>query len=189
MPARRWPLAARWSMAVRERTPRTLLALASCLIVLAAPQARGGGPPAHRSVLPNGATLIVSEQHALPMVVAYILVDAGSRRDPLGKEGLAALTADLLTEGTKTRTETQISEAADFIGAQLGSSADTDTASVSLTVLSKDLGTGVDLLTDILLHPSFPDAEVARRREAALATMHASEDDPNSVAERAFTAT
>ena len=148
-----------------------------------------GGPPATRSTLPNGARLIVSEQHALPLVVVEVMIDAGARRDPGGKEGLADLTADLLTEGTKTRSATQISEASDFIGASLGTSADTDFAVVNLTVLSKDLDTGLDLLTDVLLRPTFPEAEVARRREATLAAMKAEEDDPGRVAERAFIST
>src|SRR5262249_45095525 len=143
------------------------------LLLLAAHAVPAASPPAQRSILSNGATLIVSEQHTLPMVVVYILIDAGARYDPRGKEGLAALTADLLTEGTKTRRAVQISESPDFIGAALGSSADVDVANLNLTVLSKDLDTGWDVLTDILLHPTFPDAEVARRRESALATMHA----------------
>lgn len=153
---------------------------------LSASPVHATGPAADRRTLPNGALLIVSEQHALPMVVVQMIIDAGARRDPHGQEGLAALTADLLTEGTKTRSATQISAATDFIGASLGSSADSDYASLSLTVLGKDLDTGLSLLTDILLHPNFPDAEVKRRREAALASMKASEDDPGNVAQRAF---
>ncbi len=162
---------------------------AVCLVplaVLLSQPAGAGGPPVDRRTLPNGAVLIVSEQHTLPMVVMQILVDAGARRDPHGKEGLASLTSDLLTEGTKTRSASRISEAADFIGATLDTSADNDYAAFSLAVLSKDLDTGLDLLSDILLHPTFPDAEVARRREAALANMKASEDDPGQVAHRAF---
>ena len=157
-----------------------------CLVPCAFRPASAASPPVERSTLPNGAALLVSEQHAVPLVVVQILVDAGSRRDPPGKEGLAALTSDLLTEGTKRRTATQISEAADFIGASLDTDADTDYATLSLVVLSKDLDTGLDLLTDILLHPTFPDTEVARRREAALATMKAQEDEPGNVAHRAF---
>ena len=146
------------------------------------------GPAAQRSTLPNGARLIVSEQHVLPMVVIQVLVDAGARRDPQGKDGLASLTADLLTEGTRSKSASQIKEAVDFIGAGLDTSADTDFALSSLTVLSKDLDTGLGLLTDVLLHPTFPDAEVKRRREAALASIRASEDNPGTVAQRAFVA-
>lgn len=140
-----------------------------------------------RYTLANGAVLLVSEQRNVPMIVVRLLVDAGSRRDPQGKEGLANLTADLLTEGTRTRSATQISDAVDSLGASLSSSAGVDVAQVALTVLSKDLEPGMDLLADVLLHPSFPEAEVSRRREAVLASMKASEDNPGFVASRAFT--
>jgi len=143
-------------------------------------------PPAQRRTLPNGARLIVSEQHSLPMFVVQIVVDAGARRDPPGREGLASLTADLLTEGTRTRTAAQISEATDFIGASLDTSADTDYAALSLTALTKDLDTALGLFTDVLQHPTFPDAEVARRREAALAVIATEQDDPGRLAQRAF---
>jgi zinc protease len=166
----------------------TYVVIASLFLTLCDP-AVAAGPPAQRLTLPNGARLVVSEQHAIPMVVMQILLDAGARRDPQGREGLARLTADLLTEGTKARSSMQISEATDRIGASLGSSADLDYAVLNLTVLKKDLDTGVDLLSDILLRPTFPDAEVARRREAALASMKAQEDDPGFVAQRAFTET
>ncbi len=170
---------------LRQVRRRAVLAL-GLLLALHGP-AVAASPPAERSVLPNGAVLIVSEQHAVPLVVVQVLLDAGSRRDPRGKEGLAGLTADLLTEGTTKRTATQISDATDFIGASFDTSADMDYASLSLTVLGKDLDTGLDLLTDVLLHPSFPEAEVTRRREATLAAIRAAEDEPNRVAERAFT--
>jgi zinc protease len=139
-----------------------------------------------RRVLPNGAVLLVSEQRSIPMVVVTILVDAGARRDPPGKQGLADLTSDLLTEGTKARSATQISEAADFIGASLRTAADTDYATLGLTVVSKELDAGLGLLKDILLTPTFPEAEVTRRREAALASLRAAEDNPGYVAQRAF---
>ncbi len=164
-----------------------LLPFAFCVLPCAfLNPAIAAGPAAERRTLPNGTRLIVSEQHVLPMVVLQVLVDAGARRDPRAKEGMASLTADLLTEGTRSRTASQIKEAADFIGAGLETSADTDFALLSLTVLSKDLDTGLALLTDVLLHPTFPATEVARRREAALASIRANEDNPGSVAQRAF---
>ena len=175
-------------MRCAPRLAASLSAAAWLLALLACP-VRADSPPVERRVLPNGTILLVSEQHALPMLVVQMMVDAGARRDPRGKEGLAALTADLLTEGTATRSASQISEAADFIGASLGTNADTDAATLSLTVLSKDLDAGLDLLTDVLLHPKFPEAEVARRREAALASIRANEDDPGRVAGRAFVET
>lgn len=178
-------------MGVRARglegvRPTGGLLAASCALVLLARVAGAAGPPAARSTLPNGARLIVSEQHTLPLVAVEIFLDAGSRRDPQAQPGVAYLTADLLTQGTKTRSAQQISQTFDFIGASYRTAAETDYASISLRVLSKDLDTGLNVLLDLLLHPSFPDEEVSRRREAAVGQMDAEQDDPGKVAERAF---
>jgi zinc protease len=145
-----------------------------------------GVPPATYGTLDNGAILIVSEQRSLPVVVIQITIDAGSRLDPQAKAGLANLTSELLTEGTTKRSASEISDTIDFLGAALDSNADTDFAGASLAVLKKDLTTGLDLLADVLLHPAFADAELVRRREAVLASIRASEDQPGTVAGRAF---
>jgi len=155
-------------------------------VLLPAPGSADPRVNAQRRVLPNGAVLLVSEQRNLPIVIVQVLLDAGARRDPEGKAGLADLTADLLTEGTKRRSAAQISETADFLGASIGAGAEADYAMMSLSVLAEHLDEGLDLLTDVLLHPSFPEAEVVRRRESTLAGLKASEDNPGYVAQRAF---
>src|SRR3989304_2889741 len=85
--------------------------------ILAAPLQAGVIPK--RSVLGNGIVLLTSEQRSLPMVSIELLIDAGSRYDAAGQEGLANLTARLLTYGTKRRSAPQISETLDFIGTSL----------------------------------------------------------------------
>jgi zinc protease len=155
-------------------------------VLLRAADATALGPAVVQDRLPNGAALLVSEQHNLPMVLVRVVLDAGARRDPSGKAGLASLTADLLTEGTKTRSAQQIKETIDSIGGSLSTDADTDYAVVALQVLKKDLDTGLDLLADVLLHPVFRPEELARRREATLASIRDQEDDPTAVAQKAF---
>jgi zinc protease len=144
------------------------------------------GPAVVQDTLPNGVTLLVSEQRNLPMVIVRVMLDAGARRDPDSKAGLANLTAELVTEGTATRSAQQIKDAIDFIGGALGASADTDYAVLTLQVLRKDLDAGLALLADVLLHPAFKPDELARRREAVLASIRAAEDDPTAVALKAF---
>ncbi len=144
------------------------------------------GPQVTESTLPNGARLFVSEQRNVPMVVMQVVVDAGARRDPPERAGLAGLTADLVTEGTTTRSAAAISEAVDQLGAGLDVNALTDLASASLRVLKQDFDAGLVLLADVILHPTFPEAEVVRRKEALLASIRAQRDNPNDVAEKAF---
>lgn len=161
-------------------------AAVAAVLALASTTALALGPQVSQETLPNGATLLVSEQRNLPLVLVRVVLDAGSRRDPTGRAGLANLTADLITEGTSTRSAQQIKDEIDFIGAALGAGAEQDYAIVSLRVLRKDLDAGLDLLADVLLRPAFKADELSRRREAVLASLRNEEDDPTTVAQRAF---
>ncbi|HSP96547.1 MAG TPA: pitrilysin family protein [Candidatus Dormibacteraeota bacterium] len=164
-----------------------VIAIAALTGLLLSPLAAAAlGPQATQETLPNGAVLLVSEQRNLPLVLIRVVLDAGSRRDPMGKGGLANLTAHLVTEGTTTRSAQQIKDQIDFIGASLDADADQDYAVLSLQVLRKDLDTGLDLLADILLHPAFKADELTRQRESVLATLRGQDDDPTTVAQKAF---
>jgi zinc protease len=141
-----------------------------------------------RTVLNNGLVLLTSEQRALPMVSIELLIDAGSRHEPAHQAGLANLTSKLLTHGTLKRSATQISETLDFMGANLATGAGEDAATVSMTVLKKDLATGLDLLAEILTQSNFPQSEIDRQRQAVIASIRAREEDPGALAGTAFNA-
>ncbi|MGH7783761.1 MAG: M16 family metallopeptidase, partial [Candidatus Binatia bacterium] len=157
-------------------------------ILVALPWPGNAAVTPRRSVLDNGIILLTSEQRTLPMVSIEMLILAGSRFDKPEQEGLANLTAKLLTEGTKRRSALQISEALDFIGANLSSEASRDLASVSMTVLKKDLATGLDLLAEILTSSVFPQGEIERQKQAIIASIRAQEENPGDVAEKRFLA-
>jgi zinc protease len=142
----------------------------------------------HRSVLNNGMVLLTSEQRTLPMVSIEILIHAGSRYDPPKQDGLANLTAELITEGTKRRTALQISESLDFLGASLSARSGEDLASVSLTVLKKDLPAGLELLAEVLTSAVFPQEEIARQKQAVIASIRAKQEQPGELAEMRFAA-
>ncbi|MBZ5534522.1 MAG: insulinase family protein [Acidobacteriia bacterium] len=109
----------------------------------------------------NGMTLLLLERHQLPLVsFRWVLKSGGSIGDPEGREGLASLTAQLLRKGTATRTADQISGSLDFVGANFHSGAAQEYAWGSAEFLKKDLNLAVDLLSDMLLHPTFPPGEV-----------------------------
>ncbi|HMG36224.1 MAG TPA: pitrilysin family protein [Blastocatellia bacterium] len=119
-------------------------------------------PPFKRVKLGNGLTLLLSEQHEVPIVSFNFIVRAGSVDDPAGKEGVASLTAALLRKGTSQRTADQISSELDFIGGDLDAVAQFDYSVGSAEFVKKDLAKGLDLLSDVLLHAIFPDAEVTK---------------------------
>lgn len=141
-----------------------------------------------RTVLDNGLVLLTSQQRALPMVSIELLIEAGSRFEPANQAGLANLTAKLLTYGTQRRSATQISETLDFIGASLTTGSGKDVTSVSMTLLKKDLATGLELLAEILTESTFPQQEIERQKQAVIAAIRAREEDPGAVAETTFAA-
>lgn len=157
------------------------------------------GPPAYaadtapatqvlgvREKLPNDLVWLFSEQTNLPLVTMQLLVKAGTLAEPVGKEGLANLTASLLLSGTKKRTAAQIAQELDFLGARLKAEGGDDFASVSLTVLKKDLAPALDLLQDVLFNPVFAPEEIKRKVNQFKAALHSEEDEPMVVASRAF---
>ena len=141
-----------------------------------------------RTVLDNGTILLVSEQRALPMVSIELLIDAGSRYDAVGQEGLAHLAARLLTYGTQRRSALQISDALDFVGASLSTDCGENSATLSMTVLKKDLSAGLGLLAEVLTQSTFPQEEVDRQKQAIIASLRAREEQPGHIAERRFLA-
>ncbi|MBI5739513.1 MAG: insulinase family protein [Nitrospirae bacterium] len=139
-----------------------------------------------RSVLDNGMTLLIVERHNLPIVKVTVGVKAGSITEPDEKAGLANLTAELLTSGTGKRTASMISEETDFVGASLSAGGGDDFITVGLSVLKKDLDLGCDLLSDIILNPSFPADELDKKRERIKGALKAQEEDPGFVASKEF---
>ena len=139
-----------------------------------------------REVLPNGLVLLVAEQPAVPIVAISMLIRAGSVLDPSDKAGVAHLAAQLLTQGTMSRTAPQISEAIDFIGGSLDVEAGLETTTITLSLLSKDLDLGLDLLADIVLHPTFKPDDVRRKIQEVVAGIKRDQDDPGTVSYQAF---
>ncbi len=158
------------------------------LLVLsfAANASSGTSPRAQRMVLSNGLVVLVAEDHSLPMVVLQLLVDAGSRLDPSGKEGLAHLASKGLLLGTAKQQATAIHEAIDFMGASLSSSATRDVAIVALQVLKKDLEKGFGFFVESLTAPLFPGDELQKELRKIIGAIQASDEQPMALAEKTF---
>ncbi len=139
-----------------------------------------------RMTLSNGAVVMVSEQHLLPMVTVGIAFDAGSRRDPKGKEGLAELTANSLTQGTKDLTATEFNQKVDFMGSEISVGASRDFASASFTSLKKYEDQTLGLLAQVLTNPGLRPADIERKRAEMVAAINAEEESPRYVAEVTF---
>jgi len=159
-------------------------ALALVLVVFVSPVA--ARPLAYREVLPNGIVLLVAERPAIAIVITRVLVRAGAVNDAKDREGLANLTGALVTRGTARQTGPEIDSAIEFVGGSLEAGAGRDGLSASLAVLKKDLDLGLDMLRDVILTPSFPEAELKRKVAEIQAGIKRSEESPQTVAGRAL---
>lgn len=145
-------------------------------------------PPYKKGKLKNGLTVLLMEQHEIPIVSFSFLVKAGSVADPAGKEGVASLTASLLRKGTKSRTADQLSAELDFIGGQLAANAGVDYTSGRAEFLKKDLGKGLDLLADAMLNPVFPQDEVTKLLKQNIDGIKSAKDQAQGVIGEYFNA-
>jgi zinc protease len=171
-------------MAARARCHAAAALLGALLAVLGAAGPAAAAPIAHREVLPNGMVLLVAERPAVPIVAVRVYHRAGAVHEPADKAGLAHLTGALLTRGTARRSGQELDAAIEFVGGRLEAGAGRDGMTVSLSVLRKDLALGLDLLADVIVSPTFPEAELRRKISEIQAAIQRSEQDPQAVAAR-----
>src|SRR5260370_29786498 len=145
-------------------------------------------PAMHTVTLRNGLTLAVVETHKVPVVEVQVLVDAGTARDPADVPGLAAFTANMLTQGAGTRGALAVADEVAYLGAQLTAVSDFDAVTVRLHVPSRHLEAALDLLADVLLRPQFAASEITPQRGLLATTILQQRDQPVAMASIAFPA-
>jgi predicted Zn-dependent peptidase len=133
-------------------------------------------PSYKKVILKNGLTLLLMEQHEVPIVSISAVVRAGSVADPAGKEGVAAITSALLRRGTQTRTADQFVEELDFVGGTFGSGTNVDATTVSAEFMKKDVAKGLDLVADALMRPSMTAEEVTKQIRQRIDGIRAAKD-------------
>ena len=140
--------------------------------------------PATRHVFDNGLTLLIQENHFNQTVAISGRLKAGSMYDHQGFYGLSDIVANMLTQGTKNRTWEEIAEATESVGANISVAGSTETVSIEGRLLSKDFDRVLDVLSDILRAPRFPQEEIEKHRHQVYSWLKAWEDETDDVADR-----
>jgi zinc protease len=149
-------------------------------------------PALQRATLSNGLKVILAERPGLPLVNFWMTADAGYAADLSSAPGLPAapgtakLTSALLIDGTPTRNALQINDQTALLGAKLQAYSDLDFSYVQLSALQQNLDPSLALFADVILHPSFPDADFKREQKLQLDTIQQEQDDPVGMALRVF---
>ena len=139
-------------------------------------------PNIEKSKLSNGMEVWLVRQTELPIVSMNMVFKTGSTEDPQGLTGLNDVTSALLDEGTKTRSAVDISNQVQAIGAQLFTTANADSSAVRMLTLTKNFDTALDIFSDVIQNPEFPDAEVENYRKRLLVSLMQRRDNPAAIA-------
>jgi zinc protease len=143
-------------------------------------------PAFHDELLSSGIRLVTAPVAKLPLATVLVVVDAGSVNEPHGKEGIAALTAAGLLEGTTQFDGAELAEKFEQLGTSLESGADWDSAVVKITTLSDRLEEATRLLGEVISSPVFPEREIERLKAERLAEILQLETEPRGLADEKF---
>jgi zinc protease len=143
-------------------------------------------PKLERATLSNGLKVILAERPGLPLVNFWMTTDAGYAADHSAAPGTAKLVSALLVDGTRTRNALQINDQTVLLGARLQAYSDLDFSYVQLSALKEKLDPSLELFGDVILNPSFPDADFKREQKLQLDAIQQEQDDPIGMALRVF---
>ncbi len=132
--------------------------------------------PIQKFDFPNGLRLLVKEDHRLPFVEIRTVFRGGVLTETPANNGLTVLTAKMLLQGTPSRTAEQIATEIESLGGSIDSYGGNNSFGVSAEVLSSDFTTGLNLVANVLLYPTFPEAAFERERQVQLAGIRALRD-------------
>lgn len=143
-------------------------------------------PAVHRHAFANGLQLVVAPMPRLPLVTVLALVDAGAATEAAGQEGIATLTARTLAEGAGGMDGAALTAAFERLGTVFSGSADWDSSVARLTVTRSRLDAAFALFATVLRGATFPEADVARRRDERLADLAQQLAEPRGLADERF---
>ena len=138
--------------------------------------------------LTNELNVAVVERRELPIVALQIVVHAGAERDLPVNAGRASMTAELLDEGTPTRSALDIAEEIDYLGANLHIQTGWDSTVISVEVMSNRLEQALDVVADLVVNASFPNQEFDRKKKERLSNLLLERDEPPALAAKALSA-
>ena len=133
----------------------------------AAPRALNIDAPAEHT-LPNGLRVIVARRPGVQLVTAQLLLLSGAETDPVRRAGRAAITAEMLTKGTRRHSASALASAAEALGGSLDSGASWNRSTVSITVSAPMIDAALGLVSETVLQPTFAQAELDRLRAHTL---------------------
>ncbi len=138
-------------------------------------------PAIEKTKLSNGLNVWMVNQNELPIVSMNLVLGTGSSNEPNDKTGVSGMAAQLLDDGTTSRSAADISNQLQAIGANIGSGSGWDSTNVTLQTLTKNLDKALELYADVIQHPAFPAAEVESLKARSLIGLRQQKANPNAI--------
>jgi len=140
-----------------------------------------------KTQLSNGATLIVSERHGLPLISFNITFVGGSNQfEPAAKLGVAAMTSSMLTEGTATKTGDQLSDALQLLGTNVGANVGGEEGLMGFVSTASNFEPTLAIMADMMLNSTFPAEALERLRGRTLVNLTQAKDQPTTIGGQVF---
>lgn len=135
-------------------------------------------------ILPGGLKVVVKPDRRLPLVNACFVVKAGSPSETIETAGICSLTAECLLKGTTSRDASRIAHDLENLGGCIHAASGNNSITIGASSMAEDLETMLDLVSDVAMHPTFPEDAFEKERETMVAEVEEEMEDPLSVAFR-----
>jgi len=126
----------------------------------------------------------LAQRSTAPLVNMNLMMDAGYAADQFGKPGMARLAMNMIREGTKTRNSVRISDELLNLGASLNSFSSLDNSNITMNALRSNFDKSLDLFTDVLLNPIFPEKDLDRLKKEQILAIKQEQSQPVGMALR-----
>ncbi|WP_455388380.1 M16 family metallopeptidase [Petrachloros mirabilis] len=144
-------------------------------------------PEVERATLSSGMRVLLREDHELPLICISARIRVGSLYEPAEKIGLAAVAGAVMrTGGTQTRTGDELDEELERIAASVETGIGLDSGYASLSVLATDIDTGLTILADVMMHPTFSENKIELVKMQIRSGISRRNDSPSDIASREF---
>ena len=144
-------------------------------------------PDVQRATLKNGMQVVLAQRSEVSTIVVDLMIDAGYSSDQFAAPGTAALALNMMDEGTKNMSSLEINNQLQLLGASLSTNSDLDISYISINTLKPSLDASLDLFSDVVLNPSFPEKEFDRLKNEQLNQIQREKSQPVTMALRVMT--
>lgn len=143
-------------------------------------------PAIEKTKLSNGLNVWIVKQNELPIVSMNLVLTAGAMLDSNDKTGVASMTAQMLDQGTATRTAVDLANQLQSIGASVNAGSGWDSTNISMQTLTKNLDQALNIYSDVVTNPSFPNTELESIRRRSVVALLQRKSSPAAISSLAF---